>query len=90
MAAILGSYPWVSEASNIAVKPKLAAVLIISIMILSIVATGVAAISQAGAEDSGLPGPGQAQALTGLADEPDAVGGDNSMLGALKFICPFH
>ena len=71
-------------------KPKLAAVLVIGILILSIVATGVVAIGQAGAEDSGLLGPAGAQAATRLADEPGAAAGDSSVLGALKFICPFH
>ncbi len=71
-------------------KPKLAAVLVIGIMTLAIVATGVIAIGQAGAEDSGLLGPDRAQAVTRLADEPGAADGDNSVVGALKFICPFH
>ena len=67
-------------------KPKLAAILVISLLTLSIVGTAVAAISQAVSEEPGT----SSVALVTSTNQIGSAHGESSAKGAFKFICPFH
>ena len=67
-------------------KPKLVAILVIGVLSLSIVATGVAAISQAVAEEPG----GSTNAFGGFSNQIGETDDDSKAVSAFKLVCPFH
>ena len=67
-------------------KPKLAAIFVIGILTLSIVATGVAAISQAVADDPGS----SSIALGSYTNEIGDTNDHNGLTAAFFKVCPFH
>lgn len=66
-------------------KPKIIAVFVVALLTLSVVATGVAAISQAVAED-----PGASSTALGSYGNEAAEEGDSDLTHAFKLVCPFH
>ena len=70
-----------------AMKPKIAAVLVIGLLTMSIVGIGIAAVSQAVAEQ-----PDSSRvALGNYTSQIGETGNDNSgVKGAFFRICPFH
>ena len=70
-----------------AMKPKIAAVLVIGLLTMSIVGTGIAAVSQAVAEQ-----PDSSRvALGNYTIQIGETGNDNSgVKGAFFRVCPFH
>ena len=70
-----------------AMKPKIAAILVIGLLPISIVGTGIAAVSQAVAaqpEPSGI-------ALGSYSSQIGEIGNGNSgVKGAFFRVCPFH
>ena len=70
-----------------AMKPKIAAVLVIGLLTMSIVGTGIAAVSQAVAEQ-----PDSSRVPLGIYTiQIGETGNDNSgVKGAFFRVCPFH
>ena len=62
-------------------KPKVVAIIVITILALSMVLTIVAAIGQAVSEDF-------TETASGQYVDQDA--GDGRLVRAFKFVCPFH
>jgi len=68
-------------------KPKIAAILVIGLLTLSIVGTGIAAVSQAVAEQPGS----SSVALGGYTNQIGETGdGEGGVKGAFFRVCPFH
>ncbi len=78
----------------IQMKPKLVAIIVISILTLSVVATAVAAIGQVVDDGSGALGPGQGRYAGRSADsatQSDSRSGNDSALArSFRLVCPFH
>ena len=62
-------------------KPKIAAISVITILTISMVLTVVAAVNQAvGGESTGV----------GSSQQAGQDSGDSSLVRSFKFVCPFH
>lgn len=68
-------------------KPKIAAILVIGLLTLSIVGTGIAAVTQAVAEQPGS----SSVALGGYTNQiGETDEGHSGVTGAFFRVCPFH
>jgi hypothetical protein len=68
-------------------KPKIAAILVIGLLTVSIVGTGIAAVSQAVAEQPGSSSVALGSYSNQIGDTADANSG---LSGAFFRVCPFH
>ena len=68
-------------------KPKIAAILIVGLLTASIVGTGIAAISQAVAEQPGSSSVALGSYTTRISEADNDRGGAK---GAFFRVCPFH
>jgi hypothetical protein len=68
-------------------KPKIAAILVIGLLTVSIVGTGIAAVSQAVAEQPGSSSVALGSYSNQIGDTND---GHSKLSGAFFRVCPFH
>ena len=79
MAHKLLPVPWVPEAKQM--KPKVAAIIVITILTISMVLTVVAAVDLAIRDES---------TGTSSIQQAGQDSRDGSLVRSLKFVCPFH
>jgi hypothetical protein len=68
-------------------KPKIAAILVIGLLTVSIVGTGIAAVTQALAEEPGSSSVALGSYSNQIGETDD---GESGVKGAFFRVCPFH